>query len=194
MPKLQERKHRAIAKKNICTTREMYKPFQFSYKANSEIKRVRTQLEETDSYHWLCFSTNIVFDSIDYLSYLDHDDSGNRYMQIGVGVWPIIDLVNLDLNSKIPTTMYRKNGVKKCIAWLMECQQEQLKESRSTPIQIDGYQKDYGSYKAKTLSTAVNKKSEFYPPLVGHSGDACKIEAIKRNALRPCSPIVPPYA
>ncbi|KAL2741522.1 hypothetical protein V1478_000110 [Vespula squamosa] len=86
--------------------------------SKQEIKRVRTQLEETDSYHWLCFSTNIVFDSIDYLSYLDHDDSGNKYMQIGVGVWPIIDLVNLDLNSKIPTTMYRKNGVKKVISIL----------------------------------------------------------------------------
>ncbi|KAL2729759.1 hypothetical protein V1478_005569 [Vespula squamosa] len=32
-----------------------------------------------------------------------------NFMQIGVGVWPIIDSVNLDLNSKIPTAMYRKN-------------------------------------------------------------------------------------
>ncbi|KAL2735666.1 hypothetical protein V1478_003306 [Vespula squamosa] len=32
-----------------------------------------------------------------------------NFMQIGVGAWPIIDSVNLDLNSKIPTAMYRKN-------------------------------------------------------------------------------------
>ncbi|KAL2729712.1 myb-like protein X [Vespula squamosa] len=34
-----------------------------------------------------------------------------NFMRIGVGVWPIIDLVNLDLNRKIPTPMYRKNEV-----------------------------------------------------------------------------------
>ncbi|KAL2739090.1 hypothetical protein V1478_001656 [Vespula squamosa] len=55
IPKLQERKHRAIARENICTTREMFKPFQFSYVANSvnninqlNWRRFRTRLEDTD--------------------------------------------------------------------------------------------------------------------------------------------------
>ncbi|KAL2735641.1 hypothetical protein V1478_003281 [Vespula squamosa] len=34
-----------------------------------------------------------------------------NFMQIGVGAWPNIDSVNLDLNSKISTAMYRKNEV-----------------------------------------------------------------------------------
>ncbi|KAL2741569.1 hypothetical protein V1478_000072 [Vespula squamosa] len=50
----------------------------FAYSPLS-IERVRTQREETESYHCLCFSENIVFDSIDDLSYLDHDDSGNKF-------------------------------------------------------------------------------------------------------------------
>ncbi|KAL2719269.1 myb-like protein X [Vespula squamosa] len=39
-----------------------------------------------------------------------------NFMRIGIGVWPIIDLVNLDLNPKIPTPMYRKNEVE----WLFD--------------------------------------------------------------------------
>ncbi|KAL2729756.1 myb-like protein X [Vespula squamosa] len=57
-------------------TREMFKPFQFSYVADSTMMTPEI-----------------------------------NFMQIGVGVWPIIDSVNLDLNSKIPTAMYRKNEV-----------------------------------------------------------------------------------
>ncbi|KAL2741568.1 myb-like protein X [Vespula squamosa] len=34
-----------------------------------------------------------------------------NFVPIRVGVWPMIDLVNLDLNSKIPTRVYRNNDV-----------------------------------------------------------------------------------
>ncbi|KAL2732078.1 hypothetical protein V1478_004400 [Vespula squamosa] len=58
------------------------------------IKRFRTRLEDTDYAAAKTMMTPEI-----------------NFMQIGVGAWPNIDSVNLDLNSKIPTAMYRKNEV-----------------------------------------------------------------------------------
>ncbi|KAL2711898.1 hypothetical protein V1478_018919 [Vespula squamosa] len=60
----------------------------------------------------------LVYNSIDDKFYLGNDDSRDKFNsnQNDVGVWPIIDLANLDLNLKISNMIYRKNEVK----WMIE--------------------------------------------------------------------------
>nr|KAF7406595.1 hypothetical protein H0235_014251 [Vespula pensylvanica] len=64
------------------------------------------------------YETTLVYDSIGDRFYLDNDVSKDTFNsnQNDVGVWPIIDLANLDLNLKIPNPMYRKNEIK----WMIE--------------------------------------------------------------------------
>ncbi|KAF7384887.1 hypothetical protein HZH66_011973 [Vespula vulgaris] len=64
------------------------------------------------------YEPTFVYDSIGDRFYFDNDVSKDKFNsnQNDVGVWPIIDLANLDLNLKIPNLMYHKNEIK----WMIE--------------------------------------------------------------------------
>ncbi|KAL2719899.1 myb-like protein X [Vespula maculifrons] len=57
------------------------------------------------------YESIIVYDSFDDRYYLDDDHSTNKFKsnQNDVGLWPIIDFVNLYLTSKIFNTVYLIN-------------------------------------------------------------------------------------
>ncbi|KAL2715901.1 myb-like protein X [Vespula squamosa] len=76
------------------------------------------------------------YDSIDNRFYSNNDDSRDKFNfnQKDVGVWLIIDLANLNLNSKIPNTMYRKNEIK----WMIETNNNNMEITENNiEIRID---------------------------------------------------------
>nr|KAF7390429.1 hypothetical protein H0235_017591 [Vespula pensylvanica] len=64
------------------------------------------------------YKSIIVYDSFNDRYYLDDDHSTNKFNsnQNYIGLCPVIDFANLDLNSKIFNRVYRKNEVE----WIIE--------------------------------------------------------------------------
>ncbi|XP_047350884.1 uncharacterized protein LOC124949602 [Vespa velutina] len=58
------------------------------------------------------YEPRLVYHSMDYRFYLDNANSKFNSNRKDVNVRPITDLADLDLNSKIPNTVYHKNEVK----------------------------------------------------------------------------------
>ncbi|KAL2745333.1 hypothetical protein V1477_006188 [Vespula maculifrons] len=79
--------------------------------------------------------------------YFDNDDSRDKFnsKQNDVDVWPIIDIANLNLISKIPNTTYRKNEVK----WMIETNNNNIKIIESNIENRNDYESGKFNYGLK---------------------------------------------